>query len=127
MQVSRSPGSAEGVHDVETDRRQTLPQALHHEVPALRGQASMPSAPRFGSECRSRTAEQHLSTHAVQDNSGLTRELLLNAFATFRWPYIACASLLPEKRERPISMHTLDGAFCDKRCCWPRISAEPNG
>ena len=66
MQESRAPSSAEGVHNVETCRRQALPQALHHEVPALRGQACMPSAPSLGCEWRSRTGVQHLSPHAVQ-------------------------------------------------------------
>lgn len=84
MQGSRAPGSAEGVHDVEASRGQALPKALHHEVPALRGQACMPSAPSLGIEWRSRTAEQHLSPHAVQNNANQTPEVPLNVFATFR-------------------------------------------
>ncbi len=100
--AGRSPCGTEGVHDVETGRRQALPQALHHEVPALRGQASMPSAPRLGSERRSRTAEQHLSPHAAQKDAGLVQELVSIVLATFRWSLYCMCSAATRKEGTPL-------------------------
>ena len=69
MRKSRVPGNTEGLHDVEPSRRQALPQALHYEVRAFRGQACMASAPSLGCERRPRTGEEHLGTHDVQDSA----------------------------------------------------------
>ena len=66
MRKGRAPCNAERVHNVEASRRQTLPQALHHEVPALRGQACMPSTPSLGCKWRPRAGEEHFGPHAVQ-------------------------------------------------------------